>query len=107
MRKGSIGRELDDLRAERDRLQEEVERLRNDHQHNAEGCDCRDSAKCNCWCHWKSRAERAEKMARELAEALRKICGQTEHGFEKASFSVIPCIAEQALAAYTFLEGGK
>jgi len=96
MRKGSIGRELDDLRAERDRLQEEVERLK-----------VQLLAWEKDWANDIDKLERAEKMAREFAEALRKICGQTEHGLEKASFSVIPCIAEQALAAYTFLEGGK
>lgn len=23
----------------------------NDHQHNYDGCDCRDSRKCSCDCH--------------------------------------------------------
>ena len=96
-------RRIQALEAERDRLQEEVERLKADllqaqtsHQN-----------KCN---QYQERIDRAEKMARELAEAHKLIVDKVH--YPKCAFNPIECNcywdrSNEVLAAYSSQEGGK
>ncbi|HXC62247.1 MAG TPA: hypothetical protein VNV63_06200 [Nitrospiria bacterium] len=90
---------------ERDRLQEEVERLKKMPPGIVQQARTCGHTKNN-WtcleCYWElqSRAERAEKMARELAEAIR-------NHFKKCDATAEDSKLEEALAAFEAKEGGK
>lgn len=85
------------LKADRDHLQEEVDRWKEGFRLNSEESDRR-----------YERAERAEKQARELAEAIRqwKTIG-IDKKIERHQATDNEKGLVEALAAYTFLEGGK
>jgi hypothetical protein len=86
----------DFLRAERDRLAQEVELHRNC-AHSWEEQDAKNSQEIM---KLKEKAERAEKQARELAKALNRL---HDHAHQPCLSDI--CFAKKALSAYEAKEG--
>jgi ElaB/YqjD/DUF883 family membrane-anchored ribosome-binding protein len=96
--------QIEKLKADRDRLQEEVERLKTELEALHENAACKYHENFD---YWKSRAERAEKQARELAE-LAKDVGHEQTCQVYGGSSLCSCSFDKLLntiAAYEAKEG--